>query len=277
MRIDRVIFGLILLPMMVWTPSVAKGEGRKKVQIRVHYTTKYHQFEGQKQALVDEAILDIGGKISHFYGLNNVQRELIKERILAQGGSQGDVMNACERAGYPRTNLNYQVWKNYPTTNSLTFTEKTFKHLRYTEPMSKPKWTLVPKDSIIADYHCQQAKTEYLGRHWTAWFTTEIPYSDGPWKLYGLPGLILHAEEREGLFAFSCIQIERVEDETLLYPKGKYVECSKQEYRNLMKLLWKSPDALFEKLTGFRSRGKDQFGKDKTYPERVALFLEKEQ
>ncbi|MDD7437454.1 MAG: GLPGLI family protein [Bacteroidales bacterium] len=276
MRIDRVIFGLILLSTMVCTSYTAKGEDKKKVQIRVHYSTKYHQFEGQKQALEDEAILDIGGKVSHFYGLNNVQRELIKERILAQGGSPGDVANACERAGYPRTNLNYQVWKNYPAMNRLTFTEKTFKHLRYTEPMSKPEWTLVPTDSIIADYHCQKAETDYLGRHWTVWFTTDIPYSDGPWKLYGLPGLILHAEESEGLFAFSCIQIERVENETLFYPKGKYVECNRQEYRELMKLFWKSPDALFEKMTGFRSRGKDPFGNDITYPERVALFLEKE-
>lgn len=236
MRIDKVIvFGLTLLYTIVCTSPVARAQVKEKVQLRVHYTTKFYQFEGQKQALEDEAILDIGNKISHFYGLNNVQRELIKEQVLAQGGSPGDVMNASERAGYPRSNLNYQVWKNYPSANVLTFTEKTFKHLRYTEPMTKPKWTLVPKDSIIADYHCQQAEANYLGRHWTVWFATEVPYRDGPWKLYGLPGLILHAEESEGLFSFSCIQIERINDEPLFYPKGKYVKCSKQEYRDLMK------------------------------------------
>ena len=58
--------------------------------------------------------------------------------------------------------------------------------------------------------------------------------------------------------------------------RRKYVECTRQEYRDLMKLFWKSPDALFEKLTGFRSRGKDQLGNDIVYPERTALFLDKE-
>lgn len=274
MRIDKILFGWILLPLMVCTTATAQE--KEMVQVRVHYTAIYHQFEEQKGAIEDEAILDIGDKVSHFYGLNNVQRQLIQDRVLAQGGTVGDVRNACERAGYRRSQLMYQLWKNYPATNQLTFVEKTFKHLRYTEPMMRPEWTLVPKDSIIAGYHCQQATTEYRGRHWTVWFTPEVPYSDGPWMLYGLPGLILQAEESEGLFSFSCTQIERIEGEPLFFPNQKYVECTRQEYRDLMKLFWKSPDALFEKLTGFRSRGKDQLGNDIVYPERTALFLDKE-
>lgn len=108
------------------------------------------------------------------------------------------------------------------------------------------------------------------------WFTTEIPYSDGPWLLYGLPGLILQAEESEGLFSFTCTQIERIENESIYYPNMKYVECSWQEYRDLMKLNWKSPDALFEKLTGFKTRGYDQNGNVLIHPERVALFIDKD-
>lgn len=274
MRIDKILFGWLLLPLVVGTTATAQE--KEMARARVHYTAIYHQFEEQTVAIEDEAILDIGDKASHFYGLNNVQRQLIQDRVLAQGGTVGDVMNACERAGYRRSRLMYQLWKNYPATNQLTFVEKTFKHLRYTEPMMRPEWTLVPKDSIIAGYHCQQATTDYRGRHWTVWFTPEIPYSDGPWMLYGLPGLILQAEESEGLFSFSCTQIERIEGEPLFFPNRKYVECTRQEYRDLMKLFWKSPDALFEKLTGFRSRGKDQLGNDIVHPERTALFLDKE-
>lgn len=273
MKIERIILGLILLSTLVYTTSTAQE--KEKVQVRVHYATLFHRFEGEKYGHEEMAILDIGKKISHFYGLNTVQRQLIQDRVLAEGGSVGDVMNACERAGYPRSSLTYQVWKNYPTTNRFTFTEKCFKHLRYIDQMSKPKWTLVPQDSIVAGYQCQKAEAYYLGRHWTVWFATEIPYSDGPWLLYGLPGLILQAEESEGLFAFTCTQIEQIETETLFYPNRKYVECSRQEYRDLMKLLWKSPDALFEKLTGFKTKGYDLQGNEIVYPERVTLFIDK--
>ena len=34
----------------------------------------------------------------------------------------------------------------------------------------------------------------FSGREWNVWFTEEIPVSLGPWKLNGLPGIILQAE-----------------------------------------------------------------------------------
>lgn len=33
----------------------------------------------------------------------------------------------------------------------------------------------------------QKATCDFAGRKWIAWFTTEIPIQDGPYKFYGLP------------------------------------------------------------------------------------------
>lgn len=72
----------------------------------------------------------------------------------------------------------------------------------YIEPYTDIQWTLEP-DSVLSilGYECQMAEADYHGRHWKAWFTTELPIPFGPWKLRALPGLIMKAEA-DGGFAF---------------------------------------------------------------------------
>lgn len=242
---------------------------------RIHYAVKFSLYEEQKTANEDEAILDIGSKVSHFYSRNSVAREQIKDSVLAAGGSYYDVVDALGRSVYPNTRMKYQIWKNLPSRGMLTFTDTNLKRFRYTESLETPQWTLVGKDSIIADYPCQQAETFYRGRHWTVWFTPDIPVSEGPWKLHGLPGLILQAEDSEHWFSFACIEIENAPYNELAVPDKKYVDCTRKEYEDLVKLFWEAPDAFTQKVAGFKGQGFGADGRPLTYPERKALLLEK--
>lgn len=66
---------------------------------------------------------------------------------------------------------------------------------RYTEPMSDIEWKIMENSTKnILGYECMMAQSDYHGRSWTVWFAPEIPIQDGPWKLRGLPGVILGAE-----------------------------------------------------------------------------------
>lgn len=66
---------------------------------------------------------------------------------------------------------------------------------RYTEPVEGIEWTIAEDSTTtILGYECIMAQTEYHGRTWKVWFTPEIPVSNGPWKLHGLPGMILKAD-----------------------------------------------------------------------------------
>lgn len=270
------IWGLLLGTLLGLGHATAEDVGDEaKVQIRVHYLAQFSQYVEEKDLYETEVILDIGKSFSCFYGLNSVQRDLIKERILAQGGSLVDVQSAWAKSGYPVSNFRYKVWKNYPQKNTLTYTEQNFKRLRYTEKMTPPEWTLLPTDTVITGYRCQQAEADYLGRHWRVAYTPEIPISDGPWKLYGLPGLILHAVESEGIFAFSCIEIEQVEDEELLYPNKKYVDCTKEEYHELKRLEAKSLSDFFKRMNGYELKSWDQYGNRMVYSEKTAILMER--
>ena len=268
----------LLLVLAVWCICGHMAHAQQpapQTMTRIHYAVKFSLYEEQKTANEDEAILDIGSKVSHFYSRNSVAREQIKDSVLAAGGSYSDVMNALGRSVYPQTRMKYQVWKNLPSPGMLTFTDELLKKFRYTESLETPQWTLAGKDSIIADYPCQQAETFYRGRHWTVWFTPDIPVSDGPWKLHGLPGLILQAEDSEHWFSFACIEIENAPYNELAVPDKKYVDCTRKEYEDLVKLFWEAPDAFSQKVAGFKGQGFGADGRPLTNPERKALLLEK--
>ena len=63
------------------------------------------------------------------------------------------------------------------------------------------------------------ATSDFRGRHWTAWFATDIPVSDGPWKLGGLPGLILEAYDKGHQYTFTAVRLERVKEEPIVFTR----------------------------------------------------------
>ena len=71
------------------------------------------------------------------------------------------------------------------------------------------KWELLPDTKKLDNIDCSFAKTTFRGRVYYAWYASKIPVSYGPWKLNGLPGIILEAydETREVIFEFNRIQI----------------------------------------------------------------------
>lgn len=98
----------------------------------------------------------------------------------------------------------------------------------YTEPHSEIAWQLGDSTKNILGYDCKIAETDYHGRHWTAWFATDIPLQDGPWKLCGLPGLILEAYESDGLFSFTATGIERSDKEMFPVYQNPYQQYARR-------------------------------------------------
>ena len=63
-----------------------------------------------------------------------------------------------------------------------------YEYRKYSEPIEERCWKIMDDSTKnVLGYECIMATAKYHGRHWTAWFTPEIPVDAGPWKLLGLP------------------------------------------------------------------------------------------
>ena len=58
-------------------------------------------------------------------------------------------------------------------------------------------WKIEKETKKNAEYSLQKATTDFGGRKWIAWFTSKIPINEGPYKFFGLPGLIVKIEDSE--------------------------------------------------------------------------------
>jgi len=101
-------------------------------------------------------------------------------------------------------------YRNYITKETSFRTAKStlFEAFTVEDTWVKINWKIKNKFKKIGKYKCQKAVGEFRGRTYTAWFTEEIPLQYGPWKLFGLPGLILEAEDSEKMFVAKFKEIK---------------------------------------------------------------------
>lgn len=70
--------------------------------------------------------------------------------------------------------------------------------IKYQLDMSN--WKLHSEKKVILEKKCSKATVAFGGREWVAWYTTELPFNDGPYKFYNLPGLILEIHSVDNQF-----------------------------------------------------------------------------
>lgn len=98
----------------------------------------------------------------------------------------------------------------------------------------KIDWTITDEKKDIGGYTCYKATGQFGGRNYVAWFTEEIPFPVGPWKLHGLPGAILEAADSTNEVRFRYAGLDKVTDRMALMDIDKLPELPYEKYRKAL-------------------------------------------
>jgi hypothetical protein len=235
----RIILTSVALALAVLTVSAKPNKkDQNKVIDKLKYTITYRtksvrdttktDSEGRYNYENDDMQLLIGDKVSYFYSATyRAYEEELRKSV--------DANNiAIPTSTSARGSISMDFYRNYPTGKS-TYLDKVIREkFRIIEPLEQPQWDIIADSTKqILDYHCQMARCSFKGRTWTAWFTTDIPLDNGPWKLCGLPGLILRAYDSKQQYIFDCVGMKQAkEGENITYDTkfDKYVSATMKEF-----------------------------------------------
>lgn len=145
-----------------------------------------------------------------------------------------------------------------------------FKYVKETTPTIS--WNITNESKAIGNLTVYKATANFRGRHYTAWFTMEIPLPFGPWKLQGLPGLIIEAYDtnKEIYWYFKDLQYP-TEQGYLLKPLSQEKSwISQTQYSRGLYQAWKNARAgsiMAVKDIGAPTPQEDKAGMLRTYIE----------
>lgn len=71
-------------------------------------------------------------------------------------------------------------------------------------------WKLTNEKKQVNSLNLQKATTTWGGRNWTAWFSPDIPFQEGPYKFHGLPGLIVELYDDKNNYKFELVKTEKI-------------------------------------------------------------------
>ncbi|WP_343660419.1 GLPGLI family protein [Chryseobacterium sp.] len=163
---------------------------------RFFYELSYRPNKDSLQYEKEIMILDIDKEQSVYQSYELTVLDSLSNDIISKSeknGTMPDLANMPDRKPIP---FSHRIFKKYPIQNVL-YTDIIFND-DYSYIETPPiTWTISNEKGKMENYTVQKAETAYGGRLWTAWFTTDLPFQDGPYKFYGLPGLIIQIEDSE--------------------------------------------------------------------------------
>jgi GLPGLI family protein len=148
-------------------------------------------------------------------------------------------------------------------------------------PMPAIDWTISGDTATFGGLHCQKAMGHFRGRDYIVWFCPDLPVHAGPWKLNGLPGVIVDARDTKNEVVFTFDGVEKTvpspkgqrvggntdekdlppilrglnDDPNLIQPPAKAIKTTQKEFDKLRATMEKDPAAFAQAVNTANDQG----------------------
>lgn len=192
----------------------------------------------------DNQALEVGENINRYYSLFAENMDSVKFNASGSGSYDPAVNLSHDEYG------TYEdIFFNFPDKGKITVYNRFYNMVyEYSEPVPVMEWKMSPETDTFLGYECHMAEARFRGRTWQVWFTCDIPMPYGPWKLGGLPGLILKAKDTDGLFVFEMSGISdfRSKDKHIFRYDEKTRKCKRTDILKLNDMRGESSEHLIK-------------------------------
>jgi GLPGLI family protein len=197
---------------------------QETVLINVVYEFKYvRDLADKDNPYITNMVLSLGKNNSRYCSekmyLENKTQPDTKETMDQQAGKESSPMTKIVVMGGPMltlnkygTLINEQILKDYVNRKLTIWATMGPKDYKIETAWPNISWKVHDEKKTIGKYNCQKATGSYGGRLYTAWFSPELHFQDGPWKLSGLPGLILEASDSRNEVMFTFKEISKINE-----------------------------------------------------------------
>lgn len=210
--------------------------------------------------LQEDLELDFGKTASSFTSYSKkmrdsaIQKNIRKQIAANPATSYNDVQSLLSSFNYSSQEAIYTI--SDPQNKIFTGQQVASSFYLIKDTAKKIDWQILDSTKTIQGNICQKATGESHGRTYTAWFCSDIPYSFGPRKLSGLPGMILEAydQKHEVVYIFNNLE-SNISNEKISVPPNTTVATYK-EYNKLYNAFKKDPATFWNNSA---SNGKIKF------------------
>jgi GLPGLI family protein len=215
---------LIISTLLIAIAASAIAQTSDTAQVMIHYKfTHVQDTTNRDHPYTENMALYIGKTSSAYRSYDNVLEQIeFKKQVQAAMASSPDGRIQIHRNSRGSGAEYYE----FPNEKKLDRKEPMVMDTYFIEDvMPAIDWKISSDTATFGGLHCQKATARFKGRDYTAWFCPDMPLHVGPWKLNGLPGVIVQAYDAKKEVQFMFDGVEKVfiipdKEEKLAEPKN---------------------------------------------------------
>ncbi|OCX54367.1 hypothetical protein BEL04_08910 [Mucilaginibacter sp. PPCGB 2223] len=253
--------------------AVVAGRAQKTdiARMMIHYKYSWVQDTANRaHPFTENMVLYIGNSDGAYRSYDAVVYKAQFKKAFAEAvAASPDGRPMINRKGVGTPTEYYQ----YPNQKKLVTKEDLLVNsYAVTGPMPAIEWKTSGDTATFGGLHCQKATGHFKGRDYIVWYCPDLPVHTGPWKLNGLPGVIVDARDSKNEVVFQFDGVEKTiptppnsgpavdekdvppiardldDDMNLIAPPPRAIKTTEKEFEKVKEALRKNPNGVLQAM-----------------------------